>query len=467
MFKKITQLTFISLVFFGMSGCGGGESSSLLPSSAPYQVGYVGANVYASLTATGSQSKPLFDAADAVAGSSSKCDVQLLRMSYATRGGAGEATTSSGVIMLPTGSSANCSGKRPTLLYAHGTSSDSRYDLSQLLADSANPAASEAVILLALYASRGYIVIAPNYAGYADSSLGYHPYIDEAQQVGEMQDALAHVQEYSTALGINMSPDLFVSGLSQGGYVAMATHKALQAKGVPVRASVPISGPYAMLNFLDTIMTGYVNGGATLFAPMYLTALEKSHDIYTVASEVYSTDFAATAETALPRAGGHTAAVTSGLLPATAIFSGIAPALPGIQPFQQAGFGSPHLLSDAFRTAYLADAVANPSNPVNEVRALVKDADLRDPWTPTAPLMMCGSQNDPVVYFTNTQNMVSHWKGVPSVLTLNLDAPPAGPFAAVATQWQVAGISGADIHGQTGVYCGLAAYGLFQSRRTQ
>ena len=102
-------------------------------------------------------------------------------------------------------------------------------------------------MLLAAYASKGYAVIAPNYAGYSDSSLNYHPYLDETQQSTEMMNALDHVREHAGLLGASLSSELFVTGLSQGGYVAMATHKALEASGEKVAASMPVSGPYACL----------------------------------------------------------------------------------------------------------------------------------------------------------------------------------------------------------------------------
>lgn len=475
MFRKIIQLSLLLVILPGLASCGGsGGNSSLPPVDAPYQVGYVNDNVYASIRAASASADALFATMDAIAGSD-KCEVQILRMSYDTVGGAGEATTSSGVIMLPKGTDANCSGKRPALLYAHGTADDTRYDLSQFIADSSNPASSESILLLALYASRGYIVIAPNYAGYADSTLGYHPYLDETQQTTEMMDALGHARQYSADIGMKMSADLFVSGLSQGGYVAMATHKALQANGELVRASVPISGPYATLNFVDTIMAGYVNAGATVFSPMILTALEKSHDIYAKPAELYSPTFAANAENSLPRVGGYDDAVATNILPATAIFAGPPPTLnPPLQDFQKMGYGTPHLLSSAFRNSYLTDLLTNGNTPKYQIRSLIKDADLRD-WVPMSPVLMCGSQYDPVVYFSNTNDMATYWNGLPTSLALNLDVTPTtaplNNFALITQQWQAALgggiISGADIHGQTGVYCGFAAYGFFQSQRTQ
>ena len=74
------------------------------------------------------------------------------------------------------------------------------------------------------FAARGYIVVAPNYAGYDTSTLPYHPYLVAAQQSKDMIDAL--IASRSALPNIALVSDngqLFITGYSQGGYVAMAT----------------------------------------------------------------------------------------------------------------------------------------------------------------------------------------------------------------------------------------------------
>jgi len=68
------------------------------------------------------------------------------------------------------------------------------------------------------------------------------------------------------------SGKLFITGYSEGGYVAMATHKALQAAGAPVTASAPMSGPYALEAFGDAVFYGSVNIGSTEFTPLITTS---------------------------------------------------------------------------------------------------------------------------------------------------------------------------------------------------
>lgn len=455
-----------------LQGCNSSDDANKT-ANAPKQMTYVGSTVYDALTAfpedeteEPSDSAKLFasvkGAVVASGGTGELCDVTINRMSFDTVGGAGEAASTSGVMMVPKGDSELCSGKRPVVLYAHGTNTDTAYDLSQFVLNPTNPAASEAVLLLASYASQGYVVVAPNYAGYADSDLGYHPYLNEVQQSTEMMDALDHARKYADILGVELSSDLFVTGASQGGYVAMATHKALQAKGELVTASMAVSGPYAILDFVDTVFAGYVSGGATTFAPMYLTSLDRAYDLYDEPSDVYAEQYAEIADNALPRPGGFD---ESGL-PEYQLFSGTPPA--GANALHMAGFGDDHLITDSFRTAYVTDAVTNPSNPVFAPRAAVKEADLRN-WSPTSPLLMCGASTDPVVYHAqNSDVMASYWSDLLAAgLVVNLDltdAPVAGyPFAGVQLAWLTAGVEPAAVHAQTGVYCSFAGLSYFNS----
>lgn len=441
MFKKIKTLSLLMCSSLILVACHS-DDDLLLTADAPKQVININSGVYASLRSASEDANALFASLGATNIGDELCDVKVHRMSYDTVGGAGEAATSSGVFMLPHGDDPACSGPRPVLLYAHGTSTFRDYDLSQFVTNPSNNASREAALLLAAYASKGYAVIAPNYAGYSDSSLSYHPYHDEVQQSTEMMDALDHVRTYADILGADLSSKLFISGLSQGGYVAMATHKALEARGDTVTASMPVSGPYAMLEFVDTIFAGYVNGGATTFGPMFLTALQMSDAIYGDPSEVYSAKYASFAENSLPRTGGFD---DSGL-PVSALFSGEPPE--GANAVNIIGFDDEdYLLSDSFRRAYLSDLLTNGDSPVNVVRALVKDRDMRD-WQPGSPMYMCGASTDPIVYYNNTTTMATYWEENPNVSSVDLaEAMAALPIS--------------EVHEQTSVYCAGAGLQYF------
>src|SRR5438045_8723120 len=79
-----------------------------------------------------------------------------------------------------------------------------------------------------------------------------------------MMDALTAAHSALSALKIADNQKLFVTGYSQGGHVAMATHRALQAAGIAVTASAPVSGPYAMSAFGDAVFMGQVDDGSTV-----------------------------------------------------------------------------------------------------------------------------------------------------------------------------------------------------------
>src|SRR5664279_429101 len=74
------------------------------------------------------------------------CDILIYHIEYATVGGANEATTASGALMVPTGLGANCTGARPIVLYAHGTTTTRAFNM-------ANMQNAETLSLAALFAS--------------------------------------------------------------------------------------------------------------------------------------------------------------------------------------------------------------------------------------------------------------------------------------------------------------------------
>ena len=102
-----------------------------------------------------------------------------------------------------------------------------------------------------------------------------------------------------------------------------------------------------------------------------------------------------------------------------------------------AGFGADHLVTNAYRLAYLQDTQTAPdggfpsqtdslppASPTHPLRMALKTNDLRS-WTPTVPVLLCGGNNDPTVFYFNTQLMQAYWTAnVPAgaVTFLDLDS---------------------------------------------
>jgi hypothetical protein len=352
-----------------------------------------------------------------------KCGIDAYKIEFNTVGGAAtpEAVRSSGALYVPTGT--GCTGPRPIVLYAHGTTTDKAYDISQLATP--NPANSEAALIAAIYASNGFIVVAPNYAGYDDSTLSYHPYLNAKQESHEMQDALAAAR---SALPKLISPAvdagiLFVSGYSQGGHVAMATVRDLEAAGQSVSGSVPMSGPYAMSAFGDVIFSGNVDVGAVVFIPLLSKSYQEEFgNLYTATTDLYTPQYAAGIDTLLPSTTDINTLFSTGKLPPSALFnSAFGPQNPN-PALGNFGFGTSFLVTDAARGAYLTDAGTNvdqalagtgvfpPATPASPIRQALRANDLRMPangqmglWLPKSPMLLCAGGDDSTVFSVNTK----------------------------------------------------------------
>jgi hypothetical protein len=386
-----------------------------------------------------------------------KCGLDVYQLTYETVGGKGEAAKASGALMVPTGTDPGCQGPRPILVYAHGTTADKTFNIAMLQ----NSNATEGVLLAAVFASRGYIVAAPNYAGYDTSDLPYHPYLNADQQSKEMIDIVVAGRSalpVATATSVTDNSKLFVTGYSQGGFVAMAAHKAMQAAGMAVTASAPMSGPYALEAFGDAIFSGDVNSSGSLNLALITASYQNSYgNLYAQPTDMFEAAYAPTIASLLPSATPITTIYANGQLTQDVVFSSTPPApefaaeTPATQPAALApifamGFGTPNLVTNTYRLAYLRDLQATADGgfptittgipaaaPTNTLRQDLKTNDLRN-WTPTAPMLLCGGDQDPTSFFLNTQLMQDYWTSNPpatAVVVLDVDsAVTAGdPYA--------------------------------------
>jgi hypothetical protein len=371
------------------------------------------------------------------------------------------------------------------VLYAHGTNTDKTLNI----ADITNTSNTEGALIAAMFAAQGYIVVAPNYAGYDISTLGYHPFVNAAQQSGEMMDILAAARTAlpkTFAASTTDSGKLFVTGYSEGGYVAMATQRALQTAGATVTAAAPMSGPYALEAFGDAIFYGDVDIGSTIFAPLISTSYQHAYgNIYTATTDVYSTMYASGIDTLLPSATPIDTLYANGQLPELALFNSTTPVVtipnnptlstvltdalavpgsalnPGIPNDPRtalfaSGFGSPGLITNDYRVSYVLDAAGNPDGavpttvagvplaataPTQSLRKALNLNDMRTgPWAPAEPTLLCGGDQDPTVFFSvNTQTMQAFWSTSPAaayISVLDVNGTPTAPWATLQTEFQ-------------------------------
>ncbi|MCG2586425.1 S9 family peptidase [Massilia sp. TS11] len=415
-----------------LSACGGGGGSSPATQAPTPPPPARGSLVLAPSLVAGFSASALASAVNsAQSGTTSitgepACGIQVYTLRYRTLGSQQEATEASAAVYVPSGSGAPCSGPRPLLLYAHATSFDKNFDMARL------DKFKEAALVAAMYAAQGYLVVAPNYAGYAGSALSYHPYLDAGQQADDLVDALRAARSSWAALATADNGRLLLAGYSQGGHVAVATQRALQTRyaGEFTAAAVAaMSGPYALLQMGDAIFAGTPTRSATGFLPLLTgAAVHAGAAPYANPDEMYEAAYAAGIDSLLPSTTDLEQLVSGGRLPASALFA--ADSQPQLATY---GFGAGNLVRSAYRAAVLADRAAQPCTslaacaPGQALRRWLWRNDLRT-HVPATPLMLCGGEGDPTVPWANALAAQAAYSaaGVPAsrLVLLNVDDVP-------------------------------------------
>jgi len=364
------------------------------------------------------------DAATAASGAqaltgTARCDVDLRYVIYSTRDPRGAAASASAGVLVPSGTDPSCSGERPVVLYAHGTTLTQTKNLANVSSD------SEGALLMAMYAAQGFIVVAPNYLGYDRSSLDYHPYLHAEAQAVDMIDGLRAAKTVIASQSTTKaSAKLLVTGYSQGGHVAMATHKVIErdhASEFTVTAAGPMSGPYNLVKFVDVMVgPGPIAAGATLFGPLLVTSYQRAYgNVYASPSDVYQAQYAGTAARLFPTDTPVNDLINQGKLPPDPTFTLL--------------FGANGLFTDTFRAGYLTSNFRSDA----QANTLLG-------WTPQRPgtVAMCGGAQDPTVFYFNTIDMQADLAARSS---LPLEAWPAWDLENRATL--PAGTVGDQIYG--------------------
>lgn len=210
--------------------------------------------------------------------------VRAYRLTYATITPQGRPTTATGLLVLPEGG-----GHRLDLVAdTHGTMAHRDYA----------PSVGQDFGRYApyLHASAGRAVAAPDYLGLGKGP-GRHPYMDTASAVSASLDMLRASRTASRQLGRPLTGDVYASGFSQGGQVAMALGKALQGgadRHFGLRALAPVSGPYDIEHAeTPALFDGRVNETSGLFYMTYfLTAQNRLHPLWKDPSEAFREPYA-------------------------------------------------------------------------------------------------------------------------------------------------------------------------------
>ena len=164
--------------------------------------------------------------------------------------------TVSGGVAIPELAPASLKG---LILYFHGTTTE-RSNVPSNFAAAPDPSnATDGILMAALWASQGYIVVMPDYIGLGDDTTHSHPYVVYPTQ--NAQAGLAMVSAARTLLAQSYQVTgllpLYIAGYSEGGAYALQAGHLMQDNenyssqlNVHLKKVVPLSG------FFDLSGTG-------------------------------------------------------------------------------------------------------------------------------------------------------------------------------------------------------------------
>lgn len=290
--------------------------------------------------------------------------VRAYRLTYRTVTPQGAPTTATGLLVLPVGGAHRLDLVSDT----HGTMVHRDYA----------PSVGEDFGRYApyLHASAGRAVAAPDYLGLGRGP-GFHPYMDTASSVSASLDMLRASRTATQRLGRPLTGDVYASGFSQGGQVAMALGKALENgadRHFTLRALAPASGPYAIEHAeMPGLFDGRVNDTSGIFYMTYfLTAQNRIHPLYKDPSEVFREPYADVVEELFDT--NHTEEEIFSVLPAT--------------------------LKDLLTDAYYEKV----QHPTGALLAAVRAQDGNCAWKPDVPVRLYSAAGDTDVPIANARD---------------------------------------------------------------
>lgn len=324
-----------------------------------------------------------------------QCDVRVVALNYRTPGVSGDVANASGVLLVPAGACATQS--HPLIAYAKGTDVQKPRTL-------ANPADGETFLLAAMYAARGYAVVATDYLGYAKSGYSFHPYLHAESEATTVIDSIRAARRAAALQSTTLNGKVMVTGYSQGGHSSMAAHRAIEqhhAGEINLVAGAHLAGPY---NMSGSFKVTNAIAGYQFFVPFLVTSWQKVYgNLYTNPNQVFKAPYASYIETLLPSPTlTFTTLVTTGQLPGG----------PGVTPNQARDL--------VFQSDYITASQTDPNHPLF---VAAKKQDLLG-WNPKARTLLCGGAGDPTVPPAVHQNVAKadfDSRGLTNVTSVDVD----------------------------------------------
>lgn len=164
--------------------------------------------------------------------------VELHKITYTSIDVNNKKVNLTGLVAMPIGGA-----PKGLVVYCHGTTVDRDRSPSRYKGKGEAPETVEAI---AAYSSGGYAVVMPDYLGLGDHKAA-HPYPLSKVNAASGRDIISAARALARQKNYNIAKQLYISGYSEGGGVAMALTQLLQSymnEHYQVTRSAPASGPY-------------------------------------------------------------------------------------------------------------------------------------------------------------------------------------------------------------------------------
>lgn len=223
-------------------------------------------------------------------------------------------------------------------------------------------------------ASTGYLTCSPDYLGLGVSTDVFHPFI-HISVVDGVIDFVRAARNYSCENDIVLNGQLFLSGYSEGGYVTMATHKAMEEQfpdEFVITASAPMAGPY------DVLGTAFELFAETTFSyPSYFGYVVAAYSTiygWDRMDEFFQSPYAEMIQDLYD--GTHTLGQINDALTT--------------------------VVEDLFQTKFMVDFTGEGEQ---EIKTAFRENSLLD-WTPRAPIRIFHGDADDAVPYSNAQRVL-------------------------------------------------------------
>jgi len=206
------------------------------------------------------------------------------KLTYQSVDAKGNPDTLSALLTIPTSITENT---YPVLFYEHGTAAckecvPSRY--GQTGGDEGRAGL--------VFAGMGYISLLPDYVGMGDGR-GFQTYVYDSTSYAASIDLLQAFRAWAPTQNILFNNQLFITGYSQGGYVAMAFHKYMQEHfgASSVTAAAHNSGPYSLSGVMRDLILVDSAYSYPAYIPNTMLGMNEVYEMFPNLSDFYKPEF--------------------------------------------------------------------------------------------------------------------------------------------------------------------------------